>query len=152
MAAWTSPGTCPSWHRDMSLSPAGILLSVYTCPPAHPARRGPLLSRRGCSGHALSIALVLSEVADLTAPPSLWGQTASESRAPSVSESLLSGTGGCLCRRVLCRERRPGAVRLPQDQLLAVSAVVCVLGPHVPPSPRTSTLDADSGFRAFSPR
>lgn len=39
-------------------------------------------------------------------------------------------------------------MRLSQDHLLAVSAAVRVLGPH---APRTSTLDADSGFWAFSP-
>ncbi|CAI9177323.1 unnamed protein product [Rangifer tarandus platyrhynchus] len=99
-------------------------------------------------GRNTVVALILSKVADPTAPPLLWDQTASESPAPSVSESLLSGAGRCLCGRVLCGGRRPRAVRLPQDHLLAVGAAGYVLGPH---APRTSTLDADSGFRAFSP-
>lgn len=66
-------------------------------------------------------------------------------RHPLSLRAYFQGRGMPLLMRAL-RSVEARGLRLSQDQLLAA---VCVLRPH---APQTSTLDAESGFRAFSPR
>ena len=146
MAAWTSPWTCPPWHRDVSLSLVGILPSVFTCPPTPPsAARAPVPEARSLWACPALCPDPLGGGGS-AALPTLWGQTAFErARHPLSLRAYFPEQGDASVDVCSAEGGDPGQWGCPRTTY-RLSVQLSVSWGFTPPGPPPWMPTLDSGL------